>query len=77
MYNYEVCPLLEYQCIISYDYIARSKCGMDCAYSYNQVVCKRVGSFGHVHCKNESVYCTPFCPNAHTFFVFSVCIGTI
>ena len=29
------------------------------------------------HCKNKSVYCTPFCPNTHTVFVFGVCIGTI
>ena len=26
-----------------------------------------------LYCKNESVYCTPFCPNAHTV-LFLVCI---
>ena len=37
---------------------------------------KQVKSFLS-HCKNKSVYCTPFCPNTHTVFVFGVCIGTI
>ena len=38
---------------------------------------KTACSAASIHCKNKSVYCTPFCPNTHTVFVFGVCIGTI
>ncbi len=57
-----------------------------CSHGYKCLVIRKYGEFpaiekmrkkinGSIHCKNESVYSTPLCPNTHTVYGLVCVLG--